>query len=182
LDPPDPCLANATFLAFVPERTFDCVKWIETRPAWPRAEKAPRERGSEVSDAASERALNVGRRGSQTWLKEGHQKLHPIDAVSQDGTADALNVGRRRIDPFRALARYASMIGITISGKAYSAIAATLRAGAALEREIVPEGEYRVWLPRIAVERLLASREPGETFSDVILRLTERGSFATIIR
>jgi hypothetical protein len=86
------------------------------------------------------------------------------------------------IDPFRALARYASMIGITISGKAYSAIAATLRAGAALEREIVPEGEYRVWLPRIAVERLLASREPGETFSDVILRLTERGSFATIIR
>jgi hypothetical protein len=25
-------------------------------------------------------------------------------------------------------------------------------------------------------------REPSETFSDVILRLTERGSFATIIR
>jgi hypothetical protein len=37
----------------------------------------------------------VGRRGSQTWLKESHQKLHPIDAVSQDGAADALNVGRR---------------------------------------------------------------------------------------
>ena len=129
-----------------------------------------------MSDAASVRGW---RRGSQTWLKVGNQKLRPIGRFLR--TAPQTR-GVAVIDPFRALARYASMIAITISGKAYSAIAATLRAGAALEREIVPEGEYRVWLPRIAVERLLASREPGETFSDVILRLTERGSFATIIR
>jgi hypothetical protein len=74
------------------------------------------------------------------------------------------------------------MIGITISGKAYSAIASTLRASSALEREIAPDGEYRVWMPRIAVERLLARREPGETFSDVILRLVERGCYSAIIR
>jgi hypothetical protein len=74
------------------------------------------------------------------------------------------------------------MIGITISGKAYSAIAATLRAGAAVEREIVPDGEYRVWMSHIAVERLLAQREPGETFSDVILRLVERGCYSAVLR
>jgi hypothetical protein len=72
------------------------------------------------------------------------------------------------------------MIGITISGKAYSAIATTLRASYAVEREIAPDGEYRVWVPRTIVERLLALREPGETFSDVILRLVERGSYWAI--
>lgn len=75
-----------------------------------------------------------------------------------------------------------AMIGITISGRAYTAIAATLPALFAAEPEIAPDGEYRVWLPRIVVERLLARREAGDTFRDVILRLVERGSFATITR
>jgi hypothetical protein len=74
------------------------------------------------------------------------------------------------------------MIGITISGKPYSVIAATLQAHAAVEREIAPESEYRVWMPRIAVERVLARREPGETFSDIILRLVKGGCYAAIIR
>lgn len=74
------------------------------------------------------------------------------------------------------------MIGITISGRAYAAIAATLPARSAVEREIAPDGEYYVWLPPTAVERLLALRAPGETFSDVILRLAERGAYAAIIR
>jgi hypothetical protein len=71
------------------------------------------------------------------------------------------------------------MIGITISARAYAAIAATLSASSAIELEIAPDGEYRVWLSQIAVECLLALHEPGETFSDVILRLTRRGSLAT---
>jgi predicted CopG family antitoxin len=37
-------------------------------------------------------------------------------------------------------------------------------------------------LSQIAVERLLALHEPGETFSDVILRLAERDAYAAIIR
>jgi hypothetical protein len=73
------------------------------------------------------------------------------------------------------------VIGITISGRAYAAIAATLPAGTA-EQEIAPDGEYRVWLPRTVVIRLRAMRELGETFSDVILRLAERGSYAAITR
>jgi hypothetical protein len=62
------------------------------------------------------------------------------------------------IDPFDTLARYAFMIGITISGKAYSAIASMLP-NHATERELLPDRDYRIWLPRTAVERLLASRE-----------------------
>ena len=72
------------------------------------------------------------------------------------------------------------MIGITISGRAYAAIAATLPAGSAAEQEIAPDGEYLVWLPRPGVNRLRALLEPEETFSDVILRLTDRGSYAAL--
>jgi hypothetical protein len=70
------------------------------------------------------------------------------------------------------------MIGITISARAYAALSAS----AAVELEIAPDGEYRVWLSQIAVECLLVLHEPGEIFSDVILRLVERGSLATITR
>jgi hypothetical protein len=82
----------------------------------------------------------------------------------------------------RALNR--AMIGITISGKAYAAIAPTLPVGSAAEaeQEITPDCEYLVWLPRTVVNRLRALREPDETFSDVILRLAERGCYAAIAR
>jgi hypothetical protein len=36
------------------------------------------------------------------------------------------------------------MIGITISGKAYAAVAAMLPAGFAVEQEVAADGEYRV--------------------------------------
>jgi len=63
------------------------------------------------------------------------------------------------------------MISITISGRAYAAIAETMPPGAVTGQEIVPDGEYRIWLPLEFVTRLKALREPGETFSDVILRV-----------
>jgi hypothetical protein len=68
------------------------------------------------------------------------------------------------------------MIGVTITGKAYAVIAPTLPAGSVAEKEIDPSLEYRVWLPREIVTRLKALRNPGETFSDVILRLGDLGS------
>ena len=73
------------------------------------------------------------------------------------------------------------MIGITISGKAYAAIAPTLPAGFGA-REIVPEHEHLVWLPQTVVNRLRHLREPDESFSDVILQLAERGCCAAITR
>jgi hypothetical protein len=72
------------------------------------------------------------------------------------------------------------MIGITISGNAYVAIAPTLPAG--FGQEIVPEHEHLVWLPQTVVNHLRALRAPDETFSDVILRLAARGSYAAITR
>jgi hypothetical protein len=71
------------------------------------------------------------------------------------------------------------MIAITLSAEAYAVVAAARAAG---EQEVAADREYRVWLPRAVVERLRALRGPGETFSDVILRLDDRGSFAAIIR
>ena len=66
------------------------------------------------------------------------------------------------------------MIGITISGKAYSVIAAMLPGSPTVERDIAAHGECRLWVPRHFVERLMARRGAlGETFSEVILRLGE---------
>jgi hypothetical protein len=56
------------------------------------------------------------------------------------------------------------MIGITISGNAYAAIASVLPTSSTAAPEIKPDGEYGIWLPQAAVIRLLALREPGETF------------------
>jgi hypothetical protein len=67
------------------------------------------------------------------------------------------------------------MIGITVSGKAYAAIASALPVGGVVDHEVAPDCEYRVWLPRKVVDRIRALRAPGEDFSDVILRLAERG-------
>jgi hypothetical protein len=72
------------------------------------------------------------------------------------------------------------MIGVTISGKVYAAIAATLPASCVIAEKVVLDGEYRLWLPRTFVERLIARREHGQTFNDVILRLAECGGFAAI--
>jgi hypothetical protein len=75
------------------------------------------------------------------------------------------------------------MIGITNSGKAYAAIVSTLPAtGSIAETKVAPDREYSVWLPRDVVNRLRDLRQPGESFSGVILRLAERGSFAVIAR
>jgi hypothetical protein len=53
------------------------------------------------------------------------------------------------------------MIGITISAEAYAAIAAKLPTAHAVEQEIAPVHEYRVWLPRAVVNHLRARRIPG---------------------
>jgi hypothetical protein len=74
------------------------------------------------------------------------------------------------------------MIGITVTGKAYAAIAPTLPAGSTVDGELAPDSEYRLWLPRNVVNRLRAERAPGETLSETIVRLAEGGDFAAITR
>jgi hypothetical protein len=64
------------------------------------------------------------------------------------------------------------MIRIAITEAAFEAIAATLPLGSVNHENHVDErGERYVWLPPNVVDRLKAQRRPGESYSDVILRI-----------
>jgi hypothetical protein len=66
------------------------------------------------------------------------------------------------------------MIRITISDAAFDAIAATLPlSSVSYENEVNERGERYVWLAPNVVDRLTALRGPGESYSDVILRLAK---------
>ena len=67
------------------------------------------------------------------------------------------------------------MIRISISAVAFEAIASTLPSSVGYERIRAPDGEYHVWLEPRFVDRLRAIRAPGESYSDVILRLAAAG-------
>lgn len=64
------------------------------------------------------------------------------------------------------------MIRIAISHAAYDAICATLPLGSvAIEPDVNERGERTVWLDEVWVNRLGAMRQPGEDYSEVILRV-----------
>jgi hypothetical protein len=64
------------------------------------------------------------------------------------------------------------MICITINQAVFDAIASTLPLGsAAYEQEPDANGERQIWLAADVVNRLRSLRGPGESYSDVILRL-----------
>ena len=64
------------------------------------------------------------------------------------------------------------MIRIAISQAAFDAIAATLSLGSVgYENATNERGERLIWLDPSVIDRLRAMRGPGESFSDVILRL-----------
>jgi len=64
------------------------------------------------------------------------------------------------------------MIRIAISQAAFDAIARTLALGdVSVENKTNERGERLIWLDRAVVDRLRALRGPGESYSDVILRL-----------
>jgi hypothetical protein len=66
------------------------------------------------------------------------------------------------------------MIQIAITAAAFEAIADTLPLGiVGYEVEANAKGERLVWFERIACEKLARLRGPGESYSDVILRLVE---------
>jgi hypothetical protein len=72
-----------------------------------------------------------------------------------------------------AIGPFTAMIAIAITAEAYEAIRATLPDGA--PRSIGQDGQMRIWLDHAVVDRLRALRGPGESFSDVILRLAADG-------
>jgi len=66
------------------------------------------------------------------------------------------------------------MVRIAITPAAFSALAATLPLGSvAYEPQLNAKGERLVWLEPPVIDRLMAMRKPGESYSDVIMRLIE---------
>jgi hypothetical protein len=65
------------------------------------------------------------------------------------------------------------MIRLAITPAAYAVIVATLPASVGLEQNSAPNGEFYVWLDLKYVDQLRAMRKPGESYSDVIVRLAE---------
>jgi hypothetical protein len=66
------------------------------------------------------------------------------------------------------------MIRIAITAEAFEAVASTLPVGSVgFEQQPNEKGERLVWLETVVVDRLTAMREPGESYSDVIMRLVE---------
>ena len=55
----------------------------------------------------------------------------------------------------------------------HAAIAATLPGSVGVEQQRAPNGDYFIWLEPRVVDRLTAMRGPGESYSDVILRLAK---------
>jgi hypothetical protein len=66
------------------------------------------------------------------------------------------------------------MVRIAISQAAFEAIAKTLPLGSVgYENKVNERGERLIWLDPGVVDRLRSLRGPGESYSDVILRLAE---------
>jgi hypothetical protein len=66
------------------------------------------------------------------------------------------------------------MIRIAIIPAAFEVIAATLPLGSVgYESQPNAKGERLIWIEAAIVDRLGAMRGPGESYSDVILRLVE---------
>jgi hypothetical protein len=64
------------------------------------------------------------------------------------------------------------MIRIAITPAAYAVIAATLAFGTvAVEPERGPDGSVHTWLDPSVLAKLKALRGPGESYSDMILRV-----------
>jgi hypothetical protein len=64
------------------------------------------------------------------------------------------------------------MVRIAISVEAFEAIASTLPlASVGYENEANERGERLIWLDHAVLARLRAMRGPGESYSDVIIRL-----------
>jgi predicted CopG family antitoxin len=67
------------------------------------------------------------------------------------------------------------MISIPILDEAYEALKAR---NPGMDQDLTsrgPNGQMRIWVDRTFLDQLLELRHPGESYSDVILRVAETG-------
>jgi hypothetical protein len=63
------------------------------------------------------------------------------------------------------------VIRIAITPAAYAAIAGTLPGNVGVERERAENGDVYIWLDPSVLAKLKSLRGPGESYSDVIMRV-----------
>jgi hypothetical protein len=63
------------------------------------------------------------------------------------------------------------MIRVEITAAAYEALARTLNPDSLIDPQPSPTGGFYLWLTRTILDLFSAARDPGESYSDVILRL-----------
>jgi predicted CopG family antitoxin len=63
------------------------------------------------------------------------------------------------------------MVTISITAEAFEAIKAALPIGSAANTRPDGKGGFHITLPRDVLDKLKLIREPGESYSDVILRV-----------
>ena len=65
------------------------------------------------------------------------------------------------------------MICIAVTEAAFEAVATLPLGRVVYERLLNAKGERVIWIKRLALDKLTATLGPGESYSDVILRLVE---------
>jgi hypothetical protein len=80
---------------------------------------------------------------------------------------------RRRFGSSKVIGPFRTMIAIAITPAAYDAIKATMLPRIDAAPSPRADGLIRIWLDRKFVDQLGYMRGPGESYSDVILRLAE---------
>ena len=73
------------------------------------------------------------------------------------------------------------MVTISITAEAHAAIRSTLPKGVRAEPQLDEGGGFKITLDRHTLDRLTALRGPGESYSDVILRLAAGGRRRTAV-
>ena len=98
-----------------------------------------------------------------------HARLFPSNKPARAGLRDVSPRNSDAFGPFK------TMIAIAITPAAYDAIKATTLPRIDAAPSPAADGLIRIWLDRQFVGHLGHMRGPGESYSDVILRLAKTG-------
>jgi hypothetical protein len=108
------------------------------------------------------------------WFRRPAAAVHHELGARRLGTPRARGVCALHRRNSAAPGPFTAMIAIALTPEAYEAIKASL---SELDNPASPgpDGLIRVWLDRATLDRLGRLSEPGEGYSDVILRLAKAG-------
>jgi hypothetical protein len=112
----------------------------------------------------------------RVWAATGANERNGIPFATLDEANDHAKQLRAKAGGPDNAEIVVSPIRIAISQAAFDAITSNLPLGSfGFEREANVKGERQIWLNHAVIDRLRATLDPGDNYSDVILRLVEAG-------